>query len=203
MTVALPGGKIASATPRFIDRGGILRPSLGGPDQRLDRLGSKWGVQFQTVPMKGEDARIWSTRLIQGTREKASIKFPQPGVSISATRDYNINGNHVANAEVLTISSGFSDQIGKTFSEGQFFSINTGDERYVHQITVGGTVALVSGANRVDLQIQPPLRRLFNSGVLVEVLAPKIEGYVSGEEATWTVDHAKIYGFSFSIDEAR
>jgi hypothetical protein len=51
MTVALPDGFVNDASMYFIDRGGVLTPSLGGPDQRMDRVGSKWGGVFQTRPM--------------------------------------------------------------------------------------------------------------------------------------------------------
>ena len=200
--IALPDFGVQSAELRFIDRGGILRPTLGGPDQRLDRLGGRWGMNTQTKPMKGEEARVWIARLVRGIREKASLKLSQPGVVISATRDFVVNGNHAANVEVLAISVGFSDQLTKTFSEGQFITIITGGQRFVYQITIGGTVAVTGGAHQVSLGIQPPLRKAAASGDVVEVLAPRIEGYIQGDEARWNIDSAKIYGLSFSIDEA-
>lgn len=198
MTVALPTGGIADSTPRFVDRGGVLEAALGGDDQRLDRLGSKFGSNFVTKPMKAEEARVWIARLIRGKREKASIKFPQPGLTNEFTLDGTVSGANAANAEVLNIALSVG-QAGRTMKEGQFISLIKGDKRYLHQVTAA---AVVLGSGALVVSIQPPLRTAFVGGEVVEILTPKIEGYVRGDEFSWNISNAKIYGLSFDIEEA-
>lgn len=205
MTVALPTGGVQHAEPRFLDRGGILKSLAAGPDQRLDRLGSRWGASFNLRPMKGDDARLWIARLNRGVREKASIKFPQPGTTIQATTDdYVVHGNQLASANALTLRTPSASQLGKLFFEGQFITLVQGGKRYVHQVTSDGFVISSGGFNIVGFLIIPELRIAPLDGSVVEVLAPKIEGYVTSESGAfgWSVDVARIYGLSFDIEEA-
>jgi hypothetical protein len=201
MTVALPTGGVATATPRFLDRGGVLKAIAGGSDQRLDRIGDKMGASFTTKPMKGEEARIWSSRLIRGRKEKASIKFPQPGVSIAQSVDYTVDGAQGAQVSTLLVKTASAGEIGKTFKEGQFITVIHLGIRYVHQVTAD---TVVSGLQKATLPIQPPTRFAPADNDVVEVISPKIEGYVSADSALeWSADQAKVYQFQFDIEEAK
>ncbi len=186
MPVALPSAGIANASPRFVDFGGILSGELGGDDQRLDRGGSRWAADFVTKPMKGDEARIWIARLVRGMREKASIKFPQPGVPFP-TASTAVAATASANAEVIQLQAG-------TYREGMFMSLIVGGKSSIYQITTDGT-ALVG--------IQPPLKNDIPSLAPVALAQARIEGYVQGNQSAWTIDAAKIYGLSFTIVEAR
>ncbi len=198
MTVALPTGGIKYGEPRFIDRGAVLKGALGGDDQRLDRLGDKFGCDFVVKPVKADEARIWIARLIRGMKEKASIKFPQPGFVSEVSGAYATTGTHAANAVALTMTTA-AGQNGKWFREGQFISIlSSAGKRYLHQLTADSQV--VAGA--VTVLIQPPLRLTVNPGASVTVDLPVIEGYVTGDDFMWNVNDAKIYGLAFGIEEA-
>jgi hypothetical protein len=204
MTVALPTGAIVEASPRFIDRGGVLEATLGGPDQRLDRLGSKFGASFNVKPMKGEDARIWIARLIRGRSEKASIKFPQPGILIEWPGDGVIGVGAAANAVSISVNRNIAGEVGKRIREGEFISIIHAGVRYLHQATADAPiVGLGGGIYGAVIAIQPPLRSALVVNDVVEVLMPTIEGYVRGDERSWTIDNAKIYGLQFDIEEAQ
>lgn len=200
MTKALPTHGTASATPRFIDKGGVLKSLVGGKDQRLDRPGSKWGVSFRTRPLPIEEARIWAARLIAGQREKASIRMPQPGLVINQSVDYAIAVAQNANAIILTVHAPNVGEIGKVFKEGQFITLIRAGLRYVHQVQAD---TAVDGAQNAALPILPELRVAPQIGDVVEVLNPRIEGYVTGDQFGWDIDVAKIHGFSFDIEEAQ
>ena len=204
MTKALPTHGIKSATPRFIDKGGVLKSLVGGKDQRLDRPGSKWGVSFKTRPMKIEDARIWAARLIAGQREKVSIAFPQPGFMPEQNGDYVVSVPVAANATQLMIQHPTNAiDVGKFFREGQFISFLKGGNRYVHQIMDDAAIALAGAVSYATINIQPPLRLALVGSDPVEVLMPNIEGYVSADDFGWDIDDAKIHGFTFDIEEAQ
>ena len=183
MTVALPSRKGVQASPYLIDPGGIVGGSLGGPDQRINRMGARWGVEYQLPPMKGEEARIWIARLIRGTREKASYYFPQPGVSLPPNT--TVAAAAVSNAEIIRLAPG-------AYLEGYFCSIVRNGRRYVHQLTTDGTDFV---------GIQPPLRTSMVGGELVVFRNALIEGFVKADRVGWTIDNAKIYGLSFRIEE--
>ena len=201
--IALPDGAVADARPRFIDRGGLLRPFLNGDDQRLDRLGSKWGADFVTRAMKGEEARIWIARLTRGVREKVSIKFPQPGVAIQWTGDGSIQAAVAANAETIIIKRPSGTDAGKLIKEGQFFSVIEGGRRYLYQSTADVALANVGGTYQASVPVQPPVRRSLSLNSVVEILTPRMEGFVKNDSWKWSIDSAKIYGLEFSIDEQR
>lgn len=188
MAVALPANGVATASPRFIDRGGVLRAALGGPDQRLDRLGSRFGLDVQLKPMKADDARIWIARLIRGMRERATIRFPQPG--LAASGDLTSAAAAAANAESISVSGATASA-----NEGRFISFIVGGRHYVHQIKS------TSGS---PIGIQPPLRVSVASGLSIKLnpASVTIEGYVLGDPMTWTIDQAKIYGLAFSLEES-
>lgn len=162
-----------------------MEASLGGDDQRLNRMGSRWGCDFQTKPLKGEDARIWISRLVAGCREKAIIKFPQPGV-LFPTGATAIALAAAANAEIVKLGLG-------EYHEGQFFSVIHLGKNYLYQLRGDGTELV---------QIQPPLRSALTVADVVALENAKIEGYVKGDRASWSIDNAKIYGLRFKIEEA-
>ena len=195
----LGSNAIVSAQPRYIDKGGVLRSLVGGVDQRLDRPGSKWGCSFRTKPMRGDEAIQWHSRLVAGQREKASIKMPQPGITIQQVGDFFVPTAQAAMAYSVTIKSNNAAEVGKTFKEGQFITIIQAGVRYVHQVTAN---TVVPAGGQVTLPIQPALRIAPAVNDFVEVLAPRIEGYVT-PGMSMDINSAKIYGFEFDIEEAK
>jgi hypothetical protein len=198
MTVALPAAGIAVAEPRYIDRGGILEAALGGPDQRLDRLGSKWGAAFSTRPMKAEEARVWISRLTRGRSDPAQIKFPQPGIINEIGHNGSLNGAVAANSISINVNI-HSANNGKKVKEGQFIALIRGGQRYIYQVSADSIVS----AGLVGLTLWPPIRTAMSNVDVVEFLNPLMEGYVKGDQTTWTIDNAKIFGLSFEIEEVQ
>src|SRR3546814_3983584 len=53
------------ATPMRRDFGGTLTPLLGGPEQRINRLGTRLGIRVSMPPMRnGDNGRIFVSRLL-------------------------------------------------------------------------------------------------------------------------------------------
>lgn len=206
MSVQLPTGGVKAATPRFLDRGGLLRAQFAGADQRLDRLGSKWGVDVQVKPLKADDARIWIARLIRGMREKALLRFPQPGWTQPFTAsNVLVNGANASNLETLNLKSATIALAGSMFKEGQFFSVYRSGIRFIYQATADAAWANVGGTAQVAVPVQPPLRVSYVDGDLVDTnfSLVQIEGYVIGDKRDWSIDEARVYGLGFSIEEAQ
>lgn len=185
MTVAIPAGYISEAEPYFIDTGGVQTGSLGGGDKRINRRGSRWGCEFTTKTMQPDEARIIIRRLITGRKEKASIKFPQPGVSFP-TIQAAVTAGAASNAEFLQLANG-------QYLEGQFFSVVTAGQGFVYQVKTNSN-GLV--------EVQPAIRRPIPPGDIAMFQQARIEGYIKGDQTRWTVDVAKKYGLSFRLEEA-
>jgi hypothetical protein len=151
--------------------------------------------------MKAEEARIWIARLIRGKSEKASIKFPQPGLTIEPTINGTVNQAHAANVSTLRIKFNAAHN-GKKLKEGQFISVIHAGQRYLYQVTADTTIVLTATVYEAVTPIQPAIRVALSTADVVEVLTPTLEGYVQGDDLGWSIDQAKIFGLQFDIEEA-
>lgn len=185
------------ATPMLRDFGGTLTPFLGGPEQRINRLGTRLGIRVSMPPMRnGDNGRIFVSRLLQAKQDRLLMDWPQPGFTIGAP----------GSPLVSTAASGGTALAIKSLTpsyairEGQFFSIVHGGRRYVHMFTAS---VVASGTGTVTASIFPPLRTSLSVNDVVEIAAPKIEGHVlPGEELSWQLALDHTTGISFSVMEA-
>lgn len=202
--IELENGFIESATPRFVDMGGVLEAELGGEDQRLDRLGSRWALEVQLKPMRAPDAQRWISRLTRGMSEGVKIEFPQADFKVltgAGTVDGTLAASVNSNSTSLAfLSNGGAAQAGKTFYEGQFFTINESTtDRNLHQVSEDVTLD-VNGAGVI--KFWPPARRNWPSAKNVSFSIPQIMGFVRSDgHLPWTIDVARIYGLGFTVQE--
>lgn len=185
---------IASATPKLVGYFTDQVPTLGGPQTRVSRLGDRWGMAVETYPaVYADEGRVYLSRLLRGMTDTVVIAIPEPGMS---GRDY---GAPVVSAQASGRNlpvSGFGN--GRVVEEGKFLSVIIGGQRFVYQTTAEVTA---NGSGVAVLPIYPTLRRQPNVGAVVELSAPKIEGFVQGNEQSWQVSRSKRLGFSFAIME--
>src|SRR3546814_3371142 len=60
------------ATPMLRDFGGTLTPFLGGPEQRINRLGTRLGIRVSMPPMRnGDNGRIFVSRPLQAKQDRS------------------------------------------------------------------------------------------------------------------------------------
>jgi hypothetical protein len=197
MAIALPTDiQPAAASARLIDFGADMVPALGGAVQRVTRLGSRGALDVQLPPMKAEpDGRIWVSRLKRGKTERVLLPFPQLDLVIGNPGAPIVNGA-VAGGTSLPFHGATG---GYVFREGQFVSIIQGGRRYLHSIDAQ---AAASGSGIGVLAITPMLRVPLSDGASIEVNPPMIEGYIAGDEVSWSIDVARTIGLSFTIIEA-
>jgi len=198
MAIALPTCPLPNVmTPMLRDFGGILSPFKGGPEQRINRIGTRFAVRYQMPEMDGEDARAFVARLLRASQSTALMPWPitdfDPGTpgtpSISTPAS---GGSAIAVKDLMA---------GYTVSEGQFFSVIHGGRRYVHMST-GDVTA--NGVGAAVLSIFPPLRTALSTNDPVEMAAPMIEGSVSpGDNISWEVALELDTAISFIISETK
>ena len=110
------------------------------------------------------------------------------GFVLAGHADGAVSGT-VAGGSQLSFTGGGS----AAKSIGQFFSIVKDGVRYLHQITA------VAGHT---INFQPMLRTPLAGGELLEFGSPKIEGFVDGNEQSWSIGRLADLGVSFRVLES-
>lgn len=165
-----------------------LNPHLGGPIQRVSRAGDRWLLDVDLQPMRVDQAGAIVAALVAGVGEKLLCPIKQNGLDLSGYSNGTVVGA-VAGGTSLTHSGG-----GPAKKVGQFFSMVVGGVRYLHMITA------VGGAT---LTFRPMLKKPLAGGEVLEFGDPKIEGFIDGNEQSWTIGRVANVGASFRILEAQ
>lgn len=182
------------ATPALMDFGAILRGPLGGPLQRVDRLGNRWRISVTMPPLKGAVARIWLARLVRGKSEGVRMPLPLQGFDPGAPGSPLVDGAGQA-GRALAIRNATPNY---AFREGQFFSIVTGGR---HHLTMVDGEVIVGADGKATLPISPALRVQHLDGDALAVGGPMIEGMIVGDELAWEMQLAHFTGLSFDVEE--
>jgi hypothetical protein len=184
-----------SAEPRLVDYRGIQVPFLGGPVTHLDRMGTRLALAVNLPAMRHdtEAAMAWVADLLTGRRDGVVMEWPQP--DYDAPDDGTILGD-VSGGDEISLT-GLTP--GQTIRKGSFLSISHGGRWYIHNVS--SATQVVPGSGNVDLTIFPELREEVFLGDEVRLTAPVIEGYLEGDELTWTLEEARTVGLSFTVVE--
>lgn len=198
MAISLPTDPAPNgATPALRDFGGVLVPYLGGPEQRINRVGTRFILRATMPPLREDVARLFISRLLQARFDRLLMEWPlldfDPGTPGAPLINAAVAGGSVIAIKGLTA--------GYQVKEGQFFSIVHGGRRYMHMFTAAATAngsGLISAAT-----IFPMLRTNLAVNDVLEIAVPMIEGHVlPGDELSWEMDVARLVGLSFSVVEA-
>ena len=178
------------------DFGAVLTPFLGGPEQRINRLGMRFGLRLTMPPMDADEGMVYLSRLLQG--RQSTVVLPWPLLDF----DPGMPGSPLVSAAV---TSGTAIPIkgltpGYQVKEGQFFSVIHSGRRYVYMFTADATA---NGSGNLSAAIFPLLRTALSTNDVIEIAQPKIEGLVMpGEEISWQIGLDNAREFSFSVLEA-
>lgn len=194
MPITLPTcPPIREQNMRIVTFASIQNPILGGPETRVQRLGDRWAGEFVTyVAPYADEGRKYLARLVRGLTDTVVIGIKEPGMDLSGYGTPQISSTTTGTTVVLK-----GIPVGKVIPEGKFFSIVRNGQRYLYQVTADTTVA---GAT-VTVPIFPMLRSAPVANDVVEFATPKMEGFVSGSEQSWSIAISKRIGFQFSIME--
>lgn len=195
MSVDLTDLRINGDSIMPMDFGGLMTSALGGPTDRIARLGSRYMAEISTPAMRIEpDGRRWAARLLRARRDGGIISIHQPGLKIGSP------GTPVV--ATLT-SSGRSIPIsGLTpryaIREGQWLNYYDADgQRYADQVQAE---VIANGSGVATVTIQELLRVPIAAASVIELAAPCIEGWIEGDFSIQrTVDY--VARFSFTVSE--
>lgn len=193
MSYALPSlPMIWESTPRLMDFGGRLRPPLGGPEQRIQRLGSRWSVDLRIGALNATQAGALLGVIMKATTQGATVTTKWPQEAGSAHGTPKVNGGGQAGSSLVV--DGLSADVIKA---GTFFSMTISGRSYLHMVTDDVTPA----AGAATLSIAPMLRASPADNADLDMATPTIEGFLSEEVLTWSVTMMMAASFTLSITE--
>lgn len=188
-----PGPRAAKMN--LMSFGTILTPFLGGPTQRINRLGTRWSMLVSMPPLMADpDGRVWANALAQAVEAGATMPIVQdidtgsPGTPVVSA--------NVATGSVLPLS-GMTP--GYQLRAGQFVSIIHGGRRYVYAIREDVTVG---AGGTISATIFPLLRTALSAGDIVEIATPMIEGWIDSAFGWDVLQTPMIQIPDFTIVEA-
>jgi hypothetical protein len=184
------------AEPELVDFGASLRPFLGGPSQRLDRLGTRHAISVQMPVMRIEsEGRQWIVRLIRAKQEDGFIRFPQIGFRVGPCGAAISVATATEGGRVLSITAATPYYVVR---EGQALTVMSNGRKFFY-ISSRETVLDVNGAGDIELDV--PLREEATVGDAVNLAAPEIAGRIMEDGWKWSIDTAGTVGLSFRIEE--
>jgi hypothetical protein len=195
MSIELPQPRLPqTATPRFLDFGGILTPPGGGKAQQLIRP-SRFALVVNYPRLKPEpDGRILMSAIRRAKLEGALFPVPEPGIPVVAYGNPQVNG--VGQTGMSLQLKGLTPAI--TILDGKFFSIIFGGRRYLHHATAD---TVVTAGGSCLLPIFPMLRIVPNDSATIELAKPYIEGSLDGNTVDVELAIAKATPAAITITE--
>jgi hypothetical protein len=187
------------ATPGLIDFGAFLTPALGGPVQRVERMGNRFKLSVSMPPMNSPTlGRQWVAKLIQGKQEGARMEWPLNGFDPGSPGDIKVAGAGQS-GRTLNVDGATPNY---PFREGQFFSIEQAGQHFLYMVT---TEVLASNtvAGTATLQLEPMLRVSPPDNAVCHFGRPMIEGFILGDSFAWELALAHFVGISFDLVETQ
>jgi hypothetical protein len=188
----------AAADIGMVDFGAFLTPSLGGPVQRVERMGNRFRLSATMPPMKSDKlGRQWVSALIRGKQEGARIELPLGGFKPGTPGSPTVDGAGQA-GRTLAITGATPNYVVR---DGQWFNHVTATGERLLYMNVGETILDGSGDGTLD--IEPMLRAEPGDGDAVDFGKPTIEGFIMGEEQMWSLALGNFIGIGFDLVEAK
>jgi hypothetical protein len=163
-----------------------LTPIMGGPTQRISRFADRWILEVEMRKMRIDQAGPIVNSLLAGLSEPLTAPIVE-GLDLSPWSDGAVSLAATGGTSLKITGGGAAKYVG------QFFSIAKNGKRYLHRIT---------SISEDNLSIFPALKTAVAVGDVLEFGAPKIQGFIDGNEQSWSVGLVAALGVSFKIVEA-
>lgn len=178
--------------PSLIDRGFIQR---GASALRIDRPGTKWGINFMFPIMTVDVARGFISKLLRAKRQGLQIDIP-------LVVPQGIAGNPVVDGPVTSAGTTLSVR-GLTpnyvVKEQYWLTVvETDGTAYLHSVI---ETVVADGTGDATLEIEPALRAPFADGDTVHLGKPFMQGFMDGNAYGWKVREDKYVEISITVEE--
>lgn len=198
MTIIVPADPApASGKPALRRFGADLTPPLGGPVQRLSRLGARFFVEIRYDPMDATLAGPILAALMKADVASDELRVAFPQAEFSEVIGAPLVAGAGQAGSLLNVDGLLA---GVTVPQGVVFSFEKSGRAYLHMTTESVTA---NGSGQATLTIAPMLRTAPPDNAALEFANPKVEGLLQGGDIAWDVDLVRHLGLTFSIFEAR
>ena len=184
-----------SIAVRPISFGFIMR---GAASLHVYRPGSRWAIDIDYPPMKYEQSHEFVALLTRVKIEGIPLRVPVPTLldqSIQGTP--TVFGSGQAGNQLAL--QGFQTNPDYEARAGFWLTIVDPNGACLHQ--VAQTTQSVGG--EATVAINPPLRAPHANGTPVRFDQPFIEGFIDGDDWSWTVPTNGLIAPSFTVEEYR
>lgn len=191
--ISLPALPVSEYSVEYLSNALDLEAAIGGKTLRVPQIGDKFGLTIATDKVRYDQAVGLSADLNGGLSQKIRAFVPQ-GFTTGAPGSPKVNASGQLGSTLVLkgVTSGYQ------FRKGQFVSFITGGVSYLHQLTA----TVTASGTTVAIPIQPPMRASPLVDDVVNVAAPVIEGYVSGNSNSFSVGAIQAAGVQFRIEES-
>ena len=184
------------AEPGMPDFGVLQKPVLGGPINKIDRLGGGHTLSYTVPPkMMEPDGRRLVARCQMAKRYGVVLEVPQvefdvgtPGVGITIA-------GAVAGGRYAQITGATPRYAVRM---GQALNIKRNGHRYLY---FAAAQAVLDGAGAGTIELTRPLRTKLVGGEAVNLAKPVIEGWIEGDNFNWPIDMQRTVGLKFDVVE--
>lgn len=194
MSILLPVTDYLDAQPSMLDWGGSLVPALGGPEQRVNRLGTRSALAITTDPEDEADARLLLQRLMQAMSQGAKMLWPQSGMKVGTPGSPLVDGAVAGGTSIplKSLTPYYAIRVN------QPLSILIGDRLYLH---FADDQAIADASGNATVTVTPMLRKPLAGDEPVELARPMIEGSLAGDAMQWNIAANGHQPFQFTIRE--
>lgn len=181
-----------SITPSLITARNSLVPAFGGPEQRRNRMGSRYQLKVQLEPMPIEDANEWAD--LDDEAETCLFVIPQPGIETGTPGSPRVSGGGQAGASIVLDGLTPYYAIGKNW----WISVVTGEQHFCYRARFQ---AIADGNGNLTIPLRTMLRKPPADNDVVEIAEPRMEGFVTVDDDAWMIDGNHLISLSFTIKE--
>ena len=194
MAITLPSTPaVETIRQRYRSGRKIYTSPLTGSSQVNKRPADRWSLEAITPAMRGDDARLWISRLVQGAGDTVRAVWPQVDMATGSPGSPTVNGSGLAGSTLPVTGAA----AGYVVKEGQMLSFLNSSSRYELKMCTANTT-LVAGAGSIP--IMPAIRKSPSSGAAVLLSNPIFEGILVDDAQEWEWTGDKPYSFTVRFD---
>lgn len=178
-------------TPRLITARNDLSPAFGGAEQRLNRKGSRYSFDVEMPPMTYDAALAWDD--LNSETDTVVFDLPQPRLALGSPGTTLVKGAGQAGSGLVI--DGFSGAY--TVGKGWWASVLSDGQRCLYRMAADA----VASGGEATLSLRTMLRRPPADNAVVEIAAPKVEGFATPADDCWAVGSDHLVRLKFTIKE--
>jgi hypothetical protein len=178
----VPRGTVV--TPQLIRTSGDLVSTLGGPTQRITRIGSRYAATVELPSLDAACAGRWLACPLQAEAMGDTLALVMPQMIDVSHMVPNL-GTGAAGSSRVTFTA-------TTPSVGMWFSFLANGRHYLHLITGADAATKTATVS--------PLLRAPMANTPMDFIHPILEGFA--DDTSWSLEYFRFVGHKFTLTES-